>query len=151
MCSKIIVYKQKPNDFISQVEIAATYVNSNGKLLLLQLAQNKQEKGFWGVPAGKLEINEIPLKGAKRELFEETGIDADMDHFLPLGELYIRKPDIGYVYHLFTVNFDTQPFVTLSKEHVLYKWVSRNEAESLPLMQGAHQALDAYYNATCIK
>lgn len=145
MYSETQVYEQKPNDFSPQVEVAATYVKFNDMLLLLQLAPNKREAGLWGVPAGKLEIDEAPMEGAKRELFEETGIDTNEDSFRSLGSLYIRKPDIDYIYHLFSINLDFQPPIVLSTEHVSYKWVSRGEAENLPLLQGAHRALEAYY------
>ena len=35
-------------------------------------APGDSEAGSWGVPAGKIEPNEIPLQGAARKLFEET-------------------------------------------------------------------------------
>lgn len=43
------------------------------------------------LPAGKLEIDEIPLEAGKRELEEETGAIAD--NYYDLGELY---PSPGY-------------------------------------------------------
>lgn len=149
MNSNINVYYKKPEQFSPKVEVAAIYVNVNGKILLLQLANHKNEKGSWGVPAGKLEAHEEPLHAAKRELFEETGINIESDNaFQSLGALYIRKPELDYVYHLFGIRLDATPSLTLSDEHCLHVWVSRDEAEALPLMNGAKQALDAYYQAS---
>lgn len=146
MNSEIKVYDKKPENFSPQIEVAATYVNFKGKLLFLQLASNKSEKGTWGVPAGKLEAEEKPVQGAKRELFEETGIDINSeDSFQWIGMLYIRKPEIDYVYYRFEVNLKSLPTIHLSKEHCSYLWVSREEAKNLPLMGGAKQALDDYY------
>lgn len=145
MSFEIKIYQQKPENFAAQVEVAASYVNLNGKLLLLQLSPNKSEVGAWGVPAGKLEPGENPVKGAKRELFEETGILADIASLKSLGVLYIRKPNIDYVYHLFSLNLYTFPVISLSAEHSAYKWVSRSEVEDIPLMEGARQALGIYY------
>lgn len=145
MNTEIKVHNEKPEGFLPKVEVAASYVNLNGKLLLLELASHKQEAGLWGVPAGKLESDEIPVKGAKRELFEETGIDISLDDFHSLGALYISKPDFDYTYHIFSVNLNTEYPVSLSAEHTSYKWVLPTEAKSLPLMNGANQALDAYY------
>ncbi|MDR3623529.1 MAG: NUDIX hydrolase [Chlamydiales bacterium] len=141
----IKVYEQKPNDFSHKVEVAATYVNVRGKLLLLELSHNKSEAGAWGVPAGKLEENETSLNGAKRELLEETSIDVSKNQFQSFGQLYIRKPDIDYIYHVFSVRLAKLPTIILSSEHLSYKWVSLKEAENLPLMDGAQQALDFYY------
>jgi len=145
--SKAKVYEKRPEGFSPRVEVAATYVKINNRILFLELANGKQEPGAWGVPAGKLEINETPTKGAKRELFEETGIDVPSEHlFQPLGQLYIRKPDIDYIYHIFEVGLDLLPTIHLSNEHVAYEWVSLQEAEKLPLMNGAKEALN-FYNA----
>lgn len=143
---EIEVYETKPHDFNPTIEVVANYVNVSEKILLLKLAPNKSEAGHWGVPAGKLEKQESPLEGAKRELFEETGIDLPFNNIISsIGQLYIRKPEFDYIYHLFSVRLDKLPDVRLSKEHEDHKWVSRQEAEELPLMLGAHHALDAYY------
>lgn len=143
---EIKVYEKKPEGFSHSVEIAATYVNVGGKLLLLEIANRKSEGGSWGVPAGKIELDEAPLHGAKRELLEETGVDISLENsFQSLGQLYISKPNIDYIYHAFAVHLDRLPTVNLSNEHTSYKWVSRQEAEVLPLMNGAKEALDFYY------
>lgn len=142
----IRVCKQKPKDFSPKVEIAAIYVNVDGRLLFLKLSHKKSEAGSWGVPAGKLEVNESPLKGAKRELFEETGIVVIPDKsFQVLGKLYVSKSEIDYIYHAFILDLDEQTTIHLSDEHSSYKWVSKDEAERLHLMTGAKEALDFYY------
>lgn len=146
MKSNIKIFENMPDDFSAQVEVAAIYVNVNDKILLLQLSDQKMEKGLWGVPAGKLESHEEPLQAAKRELFEETGLRIDpIDRFHALGALYIRKPELDYVYHLFGVQLDTMPALALSAEHRSHAWVSREEAKTFPLVNGAKQALDTYY------
>lgn len=145
MSSNTEVYDKIPNGFSPQLEVAAIYVNVDGKILLLQLADHKHEKGAWGVPAGKLEKHEEPLHAAKRELFEETGIEAELQDFQTLGVLYIRKPGFDYIYHLFSLPLNVMPLLLLSAEHCSHRWVSREEAHSLSLMNGAAHALDTYY------
>lgn len=139
------VFNVRPADFNPAVEVAAIYVLSKGKVLLLQRSQLKSESGNWGVPAGKIEKGESPLQAAKRELFEETSIEAD--GFTYLGKLFMRKPDIEYVYHSFMLKLDAQPEIRLCTEHDAYTWASKNEAESLTLMAGGKYALDAFYNS----
>lgn len=146
MNATISVYDKMPEQFSPKVEVAAIYVNVKGKILLLQLASHKRENGSWGVPCGKLEAHEKPLHAAKRELFEETGINIASDEaFEPLGTLYIRKPELDYAYHFFGICLNTMPLLLLSEEHCSYCWVSCEESKALPLMNGAKQALDAYY------
>lgn len=138
------VYETKPQGFKAAVEIAACYLEIDGQLLLLECSSSKPEPGKWGVPAGKLEIGETPEQAAKRELFEETGILAESSDIHAIGSLYIRKPEIDYVYHLFQIILKAKPEVRLSSEHPNYLWAIQQEIETLPLMAGALGALQKY-------
>lgn len=143
--SDTTVFEKPPQDFNAAIEVVATYVSCDGKVLFLQLAPNKREAGKWGVPAGKLEVGEMSVLGAKRELWEETGLDIDVSALQSLKALYMRKPDMDYVYHLFAVNITQLPQISLSSEHCSYRWVTQSEAHSLPLMGGAKEPLDIYF------
>ncbi|MEI8366273.1 MAG: NUDIX hydrolase [Parachlamydiaceae bacterium] len=139
------VHENEPNGFNPQVEVAACYLEIDNKLLLLQSSTRKSEPEAWGVPAGKLEKNERPCDAAKRELFEETGISIEHhSQIQSCGSLYIRKPEIEYVYHLFEVTIDKVPEIRLSDEHQSYVWASSEEIEQISLMSGAREALDRY-------
>lgn len=142
--SKLEVHQTLPEGFAPQVQVAACYLEINNQLLLLQNAQGKLEGGKWGVPAGKLEDNESPEKAAKRELFEETGIIFEDEHIHPLNSLYIRKPEVDYIFHLFKIHLDQMPDVCLSDEHQSYIWANPNDIENIPLMDGAREALQHY-------
>lgn len=143
----IIVYEKAPEDFQPQVHVAACYVEVDSQLLLLQRSPTKSEGGLWGVPAGKIEENELYVNGAKRELFEETGIIAKDKDLEKLRTIYFRKPEIDFVYHLFYVSLSAKPAIQLSSEHSDYLWVSAETCQNLPLMAGAKEALDAYQDA----
>jgi 8-oxo-dGTP pyrophosphatase MutT (NUDIX family) len=47
------------------------------KTLLINLIKAPY-RGYWGMPAGKIEKRESPEEAAVRELFEETGIEANL-------------------------------------------------------------------------
>ena len=145
MEAQIQIGEEKPDHFSAHVEVAAAYVNCKGRILLLQNSSHKSEGGLWGVPAGKLEKGESALQAVRRELFEETGINLPQEAFFSCGKLYISKPEVNYVYHLFGAMLDSEPSVQFCAEHSAYRWVSKEEAEQLPLMKGANAALDAYY------
>lgn len=145
MKSDIKIYDKEPEGFSCKVEVAAIYVQRGDKILFLQIAENKMEKGSWGVPAGKLESQEDPLDAAKRELFEETGIVTESSNLQPLGKLYFCRPEMHYIYHLFGLQLNKDPSVFLSREHCSHAWVSKEEALALPLMVGAMEALEAYF------
>jgi 8-oxo-dGTP pyrophosphatase MutT (NUDIX family) len=103
------------------------------------------------VPAGKLEKNETPENAAKRELLEETGISLENSSQIQrLNSLYIRKPEVAYVYHVFKVRLDQMPDVHLSDEHQAYIWANSKDIETMALMDGAREAL-RYYQAMIAK
>ncbi len=141
----VLVYEVRPEDFFPKVEIAAIYIDVEGRVLLLKNSSHKKEAAKWGVPAGKLEYGEMPAHGASRELFEETGIEISHEKLLQIGKLYIRKPEIDYIYHIFGVKFDHLPEVCLSNEHVNYRWITQKESVELDLMQAAKQPLDFFF------
>lgn len=141
----IQVHEKQPEEFNPQVQVAACYLEIDNKLLLLQSTSTKSEPETWGVPAGKLEKNESPEEAARRELFEETGISiCQLSQMQSLGSLYICKPEIDYIYHLFRVKLDKMPEVCLSEEHQSYRWASLKDIESMHLMSGAREALSKY-------
>lgn len=143
--SKLEVHQTLPEGFIPEVEVAACYLEIDHKLLLLQRAPGKLEAGKWGVPAGKLEINETSENAAKRELFEETGISFDDSFSIQtLKVLYIRKPEVDYTYHLFKIQLDQKPKIHLSDEHQNYTWATQDDIEKIALMDGAKEALQHY-------
>jgi 8-oxo-dGTP diphosphatase len=144
----IEVFEREPPDFSPQAHIAACYLEFEGKILLLQQAPNKLEPGRWGIPAGKIEKNETPKDAALRELFEETGISVHQSsnvHYLK--PLYMRKPTIDYVFHLFKIHLDHVPDVRISVEHQNYKWASPQDLKTMSLMVGAKEALQSLKEA----
>lgn len=145
------VFEFKPLGFSPQVEVAACYLEKEGRILLLQLSHDKREAGKWGVPAGKLDKGETPHQAAIRELYEETGIQIDpTSQIRALGSLYIRKLQTEFTYHLFHIQLDQIPEVRLSNEHLNYKWASDKDLTEMDLMAGATEAL-RYYRAQLSK
>jgi phosphatase NudJ len=143
-------YETPPMGFSPDVEVASCYLESRGRILLLQLGSCKKEVGTWGVPAGKLEKGEAKETAAQRELFEETGISLPITAFQLVGTLYIRKPSLSYVYHLFKVEVKERYAITLSDEHQGCLWASQEDLKVLPLMTGAKEALKAYASKTLV-
>ena len=51
----------------------SVYAERDGKILILKRAMG-EATGAWYTPGGGLEPGELPVEGARRELFEETGL-----------------------------------------------------------------------------
>lgn len=138
----ILVYRVKPEGFSPSVEVAACYVQVGDQFLFLKRSNHKHEGGKWGVPAGKIEKNESAFEAVKRETCEETGIVLDDDKLKGVGKLYIRKPGIDYVYHMYYTSLENTPEVHLSAdEHQEHKWLEIDALQSVPLMDGAIEAI----------
>jgi 8-oxo-dGTP diphosphatase len=145
--STIKIYEQKPIGFAPDVEVSAAYVKIDGKTLFLQ--RSGSERGSWGVPAGKVEKDESPEQALIRELYEETKVRlTDPTQIINAGKLYMQKPHVSYVYHLFCISLEETPNVFLSAEHINYGWYTSEELKKLPLMAGA---LEAYNHLKLLK
>ncbi|GAB2843152.1 hypothetical protein GCM10027074_07100 [Streptomyces deserti] len=60
------------------------------RILLLRYAEGRPGAGTWGLPGGMVDHGEDPLRAARRELSEETGIV--LDHLRFLG--YDHRADV---------------------------------------------------------
>lgn len=77
-----------PNQKYSKREIiehsggVAILAIHDDKIILVEQYRKAVEKNLYEIPAGKIEPNEDPLEGAKRELIEETGYEAQNLKFI---------------------------------------------------------------------
>lgn len=141
---EVKVSEARPENFAPRCEVAACYLEVNGKLLVMERALTQSEGKTWGVPAGKLESGEEPIQAAIRELYEETHIHISQNDITSIGTLYVQKPKISYVYHMFQAQLIETPEIQLSSEHTQYLWVSPQQIEQIPLIGGGIEALNYY-------
>ncbi len=78
--------------------IVGAFIVRDGKVLLIQ-ENHAPDKGKWNLPAGKLDFGETPLDAAKREAFEEAGINFTPTYLLGIHSIY-RKNVPGEVHAL---------------------------------------------------
>lgn len=104
------------------VAVNAFLINENKFLLL----KRNDPPLIWGPPGGKLEINEDPILGLKREVKEETGFEIEV--IMPITTWFgtFNNKKILAVDYLSTY---TSGKIHLSDEHNSYKWLSIQELQ----------------------
>ena len=102
----------------------------NGEYLLMQRDPRKTFGGMWEASAGGSVLRgEDALAGAKRELFEETGIRAE--DLTDLGR--VVAPETGSIYAEFLCETDwpKDGIVLQEGETAAYRWVTGDELKNM--------------------
>lgn len=100
--------------------------------------------GHWDLPKGKLEQGETKLDAAIREVKEETGLEVTPDTNFEQSFSYYFKDRQGNLVQkdvTFFIAESTTKDVTLSKEHIYYKWLPFGDAVRQITFQNARQLL----------
>ncbi len=104
-----------------------TAVLWNGLVLCM-----KMPNGLWEFPGGSVDWGELPEKAAVRETKEESGLDVSDIRFLTITSATYKKNDDDKhsVYIVYTANSSSDK-VTVSHEHVEYRWLKPSELRFL--------------------
>lgn len=132
-----LVSTEAPKEFTHQLEVVACYIEYESKIALFKRANHKDEAGLWGSLAGKVEPNEEISKAMIREIYEEASLKLDENEINYLGVLYIQKPQLCYLYHVYHYQPLVKPDIYLNNENEAYDYFTFEEIQSLPLMKGA--------------
>jgi 8-oxo-dGTP diphosphatase len=145
---KYSVFTKQPVGFVATLEAAGCFLRHEDKILLLKRNANKPEGNTWGIPGGKIKKKETPIAAVKRETFEETGVDTDINNFKYIGTNYLILPGKNVIFHMYCMDLSTLPDIRISRdEHQDFKWVTAEEALTYPLMPGEIESFIRYAHA----
>jgi len=118
---------------------AAVIIEQDNKLLLLKRA-HEPWLGSWMIPAGYVEADEDPKDAAKREVFEEAGLDVELGD---LVKTYYFDDDprgngVAFVYKAGNVSGD----INLNGEATDARYFAHDEIPSF-LTKGGHDRIIA--------
>ena len=100
--------------------------------VLLMLRNKEPNLGLWVGPGGKLEPGESPYDCAKRELYEETGLEVNDLYFRGLITEISPRPDWQWLMFLYVATEFSGTLVEDKREGRLC-WCSLSEVMQLPI------------------
>ncbi|MBJ9276465.1 NUDIX hydrolase [Citrobacter amalonaticus] len=108
----------------------ACIVHAEDKFLIVEETING--KVLWNQPAGHLEADETLVQAATRELWEETGIEAQPQHFIRMHQ-WIAPDNTPFLRFLFSIELanmcDTEPH---DSDIDCCRWVSADAILTAP-------------------
>jgi 8-oxo-dGTP diphosphatase len=106
-------------------------VNPRAEFLILKLPINKEfTKETWMLPGGRLDFDDQPKFGLKREVLEETGLKIKVTAPVHVARWGIENPPKYSVFFLCSIV--GKQAVKLSHEHTEYKWIKFSDIEKIP-------------------
>ena len=118
-------------------------VNKSGKILITKRHPDKPFGGKWEISGGSVIAGETPLEGAKRELFEETGLNAEINKLLYMGQIIREQSGCIHNFYLYSEDFSEKDITLQQTETVDFKLVSADEIYE---MAKSGEFLDFSYN-----
>lgn len=110
--------------------IASIAVENDGKFLILKRSPHDTMPNLWEFPGGKIIVGEKIEDSARRELLEETGIEATELEYKGYTERFSEDREFYSGYHTIVHHFYAKRFkgnVKLSEEHSSFKWLTKDE------------------------
>jgi len=109
----------------------------SGHVLLIKRAEGGDFPGHWGIPGGKLELNETFKSAATRESLEEV-------YYVPSDLAEISRMDNGALEYVTFLSKSPEMFIpSLNEEHTEYVWAPIRSLPA-PLHPGVAQVIGNY-------
>lgn len=109
-----------------KVRFADVLVFRGDKLLILnRVGEKGAVSNDWCIPGGHVDPGETFLQAAKRELFEETGIDMSEELLIPVGKYIPKKKGIEIHYFMCYIDPDTPANILVDgEEETGSEWIN---------------------------
>jgi 8-oxo-dGTP diphosphatase len=86
------------------------FIYKDGKLLLQRRVNTGWEDGNYSVPAGRVDVGELPVETVVREIKEETGLIIKPEHVEMIFVDYVKDHTINFCFKV--TEFEGEPQIT---------------------------------------
>ncbi len=143
----VTIHSEPPAGFVPKFQVAACYMQHDGKFLLLLRNDNKSEGNKWGMPGGKVDNGETHAAAIAREVAEETGVVLSEEKFVFAHTVYFRYPEYDFVFHIYSSDLATIPTLIINEtEHKAAMWATPEAALGMTLVAGNDTLVRKFYN-----
>lgn len=141
-----MVFLKCPSDFKPKFEIVSCFCEHDGKILLLHRHDHKPQGDTWCVPGGKKEETESAWAAIQREISEETGLKASLMQLRYFDKVFVRYPELDFVYHIFHYPLLVAAPVQINEtEHKAFCWAAPAEALEMKLIPDEDFCIKHFY------
>ena len=123
------------------MKVVGCFVFCKDEFLLLERQEGKPQAGTWGIPSGKIGMDESWSYAMRRELYEETGLVAHLLQYY--GQVRVRYPTHDFIYAMFGIALEGKvPIRHNDAEHVRSAWMTPEKARKIRLIQDMDSCID---------
>ncbi|MBS4163312.1 Uncharacterized protein PRO82_000612 [Candidatus Protochlamydia amoebophila] len=140
-------FKNRPNDFFSNLKVVTCFIEYKDTILFLQRSKSLIAPLKWAIPGGKVEKEESNFAALKREIFEELALKIDNREKISLiNNVFVRHAFADYELILYRWITHEKPAITLNpNEHVNFIWSPFLKILNLDLIEGQLEAFKLVY------
>jgi 8-oxo-dGTP pyrophosphatase MutT (NUDIX family) len=147
--------KEKHNPHLFQISLKIILKNKKGEILILKLPQNSSMAGYYDLPGGRINLEELKMpydKILNREMAEEIGKSAryrliKKPASIAWHSYFSNKSEKEkHIFLIFFEAFYLSGKIQISKEHIDYKWVKLTKKDiSKYFIKGLRKGLNNYF------
>jgi 8-oxo-dGTP diphosphatase len=123
------------NDFSPLFHSVGCICKYKKEFLMLKRVEARSFPKKWGIPTGKMELNETPRKTIIRELYEETRILCSAENLKLVDSFQIENDNMNFLYTLFVLELTEEREIIINpQEHTEYKWIEFKDIHKYDLV-----------------
>lgn len=110
------------------IAVGVLVLDKSGKNTILTLRNKEPEKDLYATPGGKVDYGESPTQTAKREVYEELGVDIDIINFIGHTNDYDKEKGHHHISLLCVAKIkdNQEPKNMEPKKHSTIEWFDLN-------------------------